>query len=361
MINVGVVGLGQSGWHLHAASLHAFSDYRVAAVCDQSPALLAKATDAFGAKPYADTAALFADSEVQLVVIATPNSLHASQAIAALEAGKDGVVDKPMAATLAEADQMVATAQRTGRMLTVFHNRRWDPDFQMLKALDERDILGDLLTLDSRIFMSGGLWGVWGQYGVPEFRPQWRLEAAYAGGYLADWGPHMVDQCLSLVDEWPLSVTGQLRSDLWSDEDDDYFSLRMIFPSGLIATLEASNNARLPPPRWFVVGRKGTLIAPGDFTKWTEIRVRAELDGIITELLPKDLGSGAMRRKYGTGKELSDYYYADLAEALRTGRPPAISADHARDVMIILDAARRSHAAGETVFLEERGGAEAEA
>ena len=355
MINVGIVGLGQSGWHLHAASLHTFEDYRLAAVCDQSAALRERAAQAFGSRTYAEPELLFADPNVQLVVIATPNSLHAPQAIAALEAGRDVVVDKPMAATLAEADAMVAAAGRTGRLLTVFHNRRWDADFRMLKALVERDILGDLLTLDSRIYMAGGLWGRWGHYGVPEFNPEWRLQAVYAGGYLADWGPHMVDQCLSLIGEWPLSVTGHLRSDLWSEEVDDYFSMRLIFPSRIIATLEASNNARIPPPRWFAVGRKGTLTAPGDFAAWSEIRVRVELNGMVAELLPQDLGSSATHRKYGTGHELSDYYYADLADALQTGRPPAITADHARDVMIILDAARRSDAAGETVFLEERG------
>lgn len=352
MINVGIVGLGQSGWHLHAAPLHSFSDYRVAAVCDLSAALRERAAEAFGAKTYADAEALFADPDVQLVVVSTPNNLHATHAIAAMEAGKDVVCEKPMCATLDEADQMVAAAERTGQLLTVYHNRRWDADFRMLKALVERDLLGDLLTLDSRIYMAAELWGLWGSYGVPEFRPQWRTEAAYAGGYLADWGPHMVDQCLHLVGEWPVSVTGSLRSDIWCDEVDDYYSARLVFPSGLLVTLEASNNGRLAPPRWFAVGRKGTLTAPGGFAQWTEIRVRAEIDGIVAEMFPKDLGSGPEREENRTGGGLADFYYTDLAEALETGRPPAITTEHARNVMVILDAIRRSDAAGETVFLE---------
>jgi predicted dehydrogenase len=263
------------------------------------------------------------------------------------------VVDKPMATTLAEADEMVAAARRTGRMLTVFHNRRWDPDFQMLKAVVARDILGSVLTLDSRIYMADGLWGVWGTHGTPEFRPGWRLEAAFGGGYLADWGPHMVDQCLNLVGEWPVSVSCQLRSDLWSDEVDDYYSMRVVFPSGVIATLEASNNARIAPPRWYVVGRQGTLVARGEFSAWTEMRIRADIDGIVAELKPAELGSAASPRRYNSGAETSDYYYSDLAEAIETGRGPTISADHARNVMVVLDAARRSDAAGETVYLQD--------
>jgi predicted dehydrogenase len=352
MINVGIVGLGQSGWHLHAAPLHSFPDYEVVAVSDQSAALRERAAEEFGAKTYSEPKALYADPDVQLVVIAIPNNLHATHAIAALQAGKHVVCEKPMAATLDEADEMVAAAESTGRVLTVFHNRRWDADFRMLKAVVERDLLGDVLTLDSRIYMAAELWGLWGSYGVPEFRPQWRTEAAYGGGYLADWGPHMVDQILDLTGEWPVSVTGSLRSDIWCEEVDDYYTARLTFPSGLLVTLEASNNGRIAPPRWFVVGKKGTLTSPGGFAEWSDIRVRAEIDGIVAEMFPKEMGAGAELAELRTGGGLAGFFYTDLAEALETGRPPAITADHARNVMVILDAIRRSDAAGETVYLE---------
>jgi predicted dehydrogenase len=350
MINVGVVGLGQSGWHQHAASLHTFPDYWLVAVCDRSPVLRERAAGAFSVRTYAEAGQLCADPEVEVVVVATPNNLHAEQAMAAMEAGKDVVVEKPMSVTLAEADEMVATARRTGRVLTVFHNRRWDRDFLMVEALKRRKVLGDILTLDSRIYMAGDLWGVWSSYGVPEFRPQWRTESAYGGGYLADWGPHMVEQVLRLAGEMPVSVAADLRGDLWTDEVDDYFNMRLAFPSGLTATMEASNNGRIPPPRWYVVGTQGTLIARGEFDRWADMRVRAEMDGITVELEPRDLGvAGA--RKYGTGVDLSDHYYADLADALSSGRPPTITAEHARNVMVVLDAARRSDTSGETIEL----------
>lgn len=352
MIRVGVVGLGQSGWHLHAASLHTFSDYEVVAVCDQSAELRRRAADAFGARVYAAPEELFADSDVELVVVATPNSLHASQAIAALEAGKDVVVEKPMATTLAEAQDMVAAARRTGQLLSVFHNRRWDRDYQMVCALVRRGILGSILTFDSRIYMAGGLWGVWGHYGVPEFRPQWRLEQAYGGGYLADWGPHMVDQCIDLMGELPRSVTATLRGDVWTDEVDDYFSMRLAFPSGPVATLEASNNARIAPPRWYVVGKKATLIAPGEFDKWSQMRIRADIERMVAEILPDLPGEMGSKRRYKSGVDLSDYFYSNLSEALESGHSPAITTEHALNVMVVLDAARRSDAAGETVYLD---------
>ncbi len=190
MIKVGIIGMGRSGWELHAAFLSTFPGYKLVAATDQSQERLDRAVEVFGVKPYQDARELIADPKVQLVVVAAPSNLHASLSIAAMEAGKDVVVEKPMSITLAEADMMLETAERTGRLLTVFHNRRWDRDYQMVKKMVANGILGELFTVDSRVMTYGPEWAT---YGVPEFNPQWRLQVAYGGGYLADWGPHLVE------------------------------------------------------------------------------------------------------------------------------------------------------------------------
>ena len=348
MITVGIIGMGRSGWELHATHLQTIPGYRVVAVCDQSETRLARAAETFHARPYGDALKLIADPEVQLVVVAVPGQLHKPLTIAALEAGKHVVVEKPMSVTLAEADGMLAAAERAGRLLTVFHNRRWDRDYQMVKTLVERGVLGELLTLDSRVMTYGPEWTT---YGVPEFNPQWRIQAAYGGGFLADWGPHLVEQVLDLTGEWPMSVTAQLRSHLWATEVEDYFFMRLIFPSGLLVTMEGSNNARQPLPRWFVVGRKGTLTADGVWGRWTDMRILGSVAGVEMDLSPQDVGPSSGGRNYDVGEELSAIFYADLAEAIASGRPPAITAQRARDVMAILEAARESSASGQTVAL----------
>ena len=301
MIGVGVIGLGRSGWELHAEELSIIPGYAIAAVCDQSPQRLARAAERFGARPHSEAQALIEDSEVELVVVAVPGNLHASLAVAALEAGKHVVVEKPMANTVREADEMVAAAERSGRVLTVFHNRRWDPDYRMLKALVVHGELGKLLDLQSRIHSYGPEWAT---YGVPDFNPSWRIEAAYGGGFLADWGPHMIDQCLDLIGEWPVRVAGELRSHLWSTEVEDHFNMRLGFASGLLATLEGSNNARLPLPRWFVVGSEGTLISEGGFGHWTEMRLRRSRGDMTLDLLPQDIAACEWSRKLDLGSSL---------------------------------------------------------
>ncbi|MEI6210366.1 MAG: Gfo/Idh/MocA family oxidoreductase [bacterium] len=348
MINVGIIGLGRSGWELHAEPLRKMKEYRLVAVCDQSAARLEKAAQAFGVRTTQDPLVIIQDPQVDLVVIAAPSNLHASLAIAALEAGKHALVEKPMAMTLAEADAMVAAAGRAKRLLTVFHNRRWDRDYQMVKAIVQKKLLGELLTLDSRVMTFGPEWTT---YGVAEFNPQWRIQKAHGGGFLADWGPHLVEQMLDLTGQWPDSVTCQLRAQIWAKEVEDYFHLRLAFPSGLLVTLEGSNNARTPLPRWFVAGREGTLVADGAWGKWTDMRVRGSVADIPVDILPRDVGPSSGGRSYDVGDELSAQFYGDLAEALAAGRPSAITAQRARDVMAILDAARQSHAENRTVAI----------
>jgi scyllo-inositol 2-dehydrogenase (NADP+) len=174
---------------------------------------------------------------------------------------------------------------------------------------------------------------------------------------MADWGPHLVEQCLDLTGEWPVSVTCQLRSHLWATEVEDYFNMRLVLPSGLLVTLEGSNNARLPLPRWFLVGGEGTLVADGAWGHWTDMRIRRSMDDVTVDLVPQEVGPSSGSRDYDVGEELSACFYGDLAESLSTGRPPAITAQRGRDVMAILEAARRSAETGQTVQPDDPKGA----
>jgi scyllo-inositol 2-dehydrogenase (NADP+) len=346
MINVGIVGMGRSGWELHAEPLKTIPGYKLVAVCDQSQARLDMAARTFGVRTCMDPLALIRDPQVDLVVIAAPSNLHAPLTLASLEAGKHTLVEKPMALTLQEADAMVAASVKAGRLLTVFHNRRWDRDYQMVKAVVRNGVLGDLLTLDSRVMTYGPEWT---SYGVPEFNPQWRIQKAHGGGFLADWGPHLVEQLLDLTGQWPDTVTCQLRAQIWAKEVEDYFHMRLTFPSGLLATLEGSNNARTPLPRWFVSGREGTLVAEGSWGKWTDMQIRASVAGMPADLSPRGMGPSSGGQSYDVGDELSARFYGDLAEALTQRRPPAVTAARARNVMAILEAARHSDTEKRTV------------
>ena len=103
MINVGIIGLGRSGWELYAVPMMTLPDYRLIAVSDPSAVRLTTAAREFGVKAYVNSAELIADPEVDLIVVAAPSHVHAMLVTAALEQGKHVVVEKPMALSLAEA------------------------------------------------------------------------------------------------------------------------------------------------------------------------------------------------------------------------------------------------------------------
>jgi predicted dehydrogenase len=119
-----------------------------------------------------------------------------------------------------------------------------------------------------------------------------------------------------------------------------------------LVTLEGTNNARCPLPRWFVVGREGTLLADGAWGRWTDMRIRRAMADMTMDLIPQGAGVSSAAANYAVGDELSACFYTDLAEAMATGREPAISAERGRDVMAVLEAARRSNTGGQVVALD---------
>ncbi|MDB5327900.1 MAG: oxidoreductase domain protein, partial [Phycisphaerales bacterium] len=137
-VRVGIAGLGRSGWGIHAEAIaQQPTRFQLVAVTDDQALRRAEAVARFGCTAHCDIGQLVRDPNVELVVIATPNHMHAEHAIAAMNAGKDVLCEKPMAASPAEADAMIDAARRNGRTLTVFNNRRFDPHFLKVREIVE--------------------------------------------------------------------------------------------------------------------------------------------------------------------------------------------------------------------------------
>src|SRR5579883_3119916 len=143
VVRVGIAGLGRSGWGLHVNTLEAIPDeYRIVAVCDPDPNRQAEAQARLGCRAYTDFGAMFADDDVDLVVVATPSHLHTQLAIEAMRAGKSVIVEKPFATNLRDADRMLAAARETGCLLTGSQDQRYAPDFLKVREVIESGRLG---------------------------------------------------------------------------------------------------------------------------------------------------------------------------------------------------------------------------
>jgi predicted dehydrogenase len=165
-----------------------------------------------------------------------------------MEAGFNVMVEKPAARNSAELEKMIETSEKTGKLFTVHQNRRWDPDFLMIKQAIADGVIGKPYMIESRIHSANGNGDMYG----------WRGMNDHGGGMLLDWGVHMLDQVLFMIDEPIKTVSANVFS-LWSEEVDDYAKVIITFQSGLVAQVEVVTYSPIPEARWNVFGDKGAM------------------------------------------------------------------------------------------------------
>ena len=349
MLSVGIIGYGLAGTVFHAPLVSSTPGMKVAAIVTSNPERQAQARHDYpDARIYATADDMLADaSRLDLVVVAAPNRAHVPLGIAALEAGLPVVIDKPLAPSTAEAERLIETAKRQGKLLSVFQNRRWDNDFLTVRKLIDADLLGPITRLESRF---------------ERFRPApkggWRelAEPEEAGGLLFDLGAHLIDQAVVLFG-WPTSVYAEVsvrRAGALVD-DDSFVALR--FAGGEVAHLWMSVIPRQTGPRLRVIGMRGvyekqdldpqedalrTGMRPGD-AGWGE-EPRERWGRLVTSV-----GDMAFDGRVETVPGSYDAYYALLRDALLRGGPPPVAAESSLATLRIIEAARESARSGQVV------------
>ncbi|MDO9609471.1 MAG: oxidoreductase [Brevundimonas sp.] len=339
-IGVAVVGYGLAGQTFHAPLIAATPGLTLTAVVSSRP-------EAFHADlPHVDVLpdldAALARDDIGLIVVATPDALHAEQSIAALQAGKSAVVDKPFAATLADAQAVAAVAADAPGVFSVFQNRRWDADFLTLRRLIAEGELGDVAVFESH---------------YDRFRPtvtdRWKDQRD--GGVWADLGPHLIDQAVQLFGP-PLAVYADLQAQRVGATAIDYAHVLLRYDR-LRVILNMSHLAADAGLRYVVHGTGGSFIKHGLDAQESQSKAGLRpgcpdwgLDpspGVLTQQI-----DGQTLRTTPT-PERGDYpaFYAAVRDAIRGEGPPPVPADQALTVMRILDAGLRSAAEGREVSL----------
>lgn len=343
-IKVGLIGYGHAGSVFQAPLILAEPRLELRAVATRREERAAR--DLPGVRRASSPTELFKDDEIGVIVVASPNETHRELALAALSAGKHVVVDKPLANSSGEADELIAAAARAGRVLGVFQNRRWDGDFLTVKRLIGSGSLGSVEYYESNFDRHR-----------PMIKRGWREEEKAGSGLLYDLGSHLIDQALALFG-MPESVTADVERRRPEARVDDYFRLEMRYASRM-AVLGASMLAPEPGPRFLVRGPEGTFEKrgldpqenalkegrrPGD-EGWG--RGRPEDDGTLTT------ADGA--RRVETLPGAYPEFYAGLAACLIDGAPVPVAAEDARRGLLVLEAARLSAAERRPVAPGGRG------
>lgn len=241
-----IIGYGGMGaWHAKNI-LSRIPEIHVKGVFDIRDDALEKAREN-GLFLYSDVEDLLNDKEVDLVTIATPNNFHKDYAIRCLRAGKHVICEKPVTMNVAELEEIIETANAVNRVFSVHQNRRWDKDYAIVKQLLSEGKLGQPYFIESRV------------QGSRRAMHGWRGHKINGGGMVLDWGVHLIDQILNLIDSKVISVTAHLFN-LYSDEVDDNIKILLRFENGVSALCEMSTNCLINLPRWHVSCTDGTLI-----------------------------------------------------------------------------------------------------
>ena len=271
-----------------------------------------------------------ADPAIDLIVIATPNLLHAPQAHAALDAGKHVVVDKPFTVTVAEAEAVIAHAERAGRLLSVFHNRRCDADFRTLRHLLADGALGTVTQFESHF----------DRFRL-EVRDRWRERAGPGAGLWFDLGPHLIDQALQLFGP-PLGISADIAVQRDGGETADYFHATLRY-ARLRVILHASTMMAAHDLRYSVHGTLGSFVKHGLDSQEDALKAgRTPGDA----LWGHDARPGTLTTVDGertstriVAGEVGDYrrYYAGVRDAIRGTALNPVPAGEALAVMKLIE------------------------
>jgi scyllo-inositol 2-dehydrogenase (NADP+) len=341
--NVVVVGYGNAGRSFHSYLIGLEPRLRLHGICARDEAKRQQAAEQRKCRTYAAFDEVLADAAVDLVVLATPHDTHAPLAIAALDAGKHVVSDKVMCLNGAECDAMTAAAERSGKLLTVFHNRRWDGDFLTVQSLISENRLGDVRWIE----MSWQRYGVWGG---------WRASVEKGGGRTYDLGPHLIDQALLLFPEPVESVHARMHRD-WPDAPtESHCAVTLSFAGGRTIVIDVGSMTRWPKPRFHVVGTQATFVKYGE-----DPQEPAMIAGDIDAANEPEANFG----KLYTGQTKTDHaattvptlpgrwrnFYENVADVLVNGAAPAVTLPQMRKLMTVMDAVFASARTGDVVQL----------
>ncbi|MGH7026582.1 oxidoreductase [Brevundimonas sp.] len=326
-VRTALVGFGYAGRTFHAPLIAACPDLRLEAVVSRQVEAVAEACPQVRVLASFDEAV--ADPAIDLIVLATPNDLHASQAEAALKAGKAVVVDKPFTLTAAEARRLAALAEAKGLLLSVFHNRRWDADFLRLKALIAEDRLGPVVRFES----SFNRWR-------PEVRDRWREGDGPGAGIWYDLGPHLIDQALCLFGR-PQGVSCDLAILRPGGRATDYAHAVLRYTDKRVI-LHADMVTPAPDARFAVHGARAGWLKDGLDVQEDQMKsgLTPGAAGWGVDPRPGVVIDGATGTREAVPGPPGDYpvYYSAIACAIRDGAPNPVPAQEAVAVMEVLEA-----------------------
>lgn len=333
MLQFGIIGYGGMGGYHHRELIKETDKVKVSAAYDVNPQKRKEAKEA-GLATYETLDELLADDSIDAVLIATPNHVHKEIAIKALRSGKHVVCEKPVMMNTAELDDVLEVANETGKVFMVHQNRRWDPDFLVIRDLYDNHKIGDVFQIESRVQGANGIPG------------DWRHVKEHGGGMLLDWGVHLLDQLLFMIDSPVKRVAADLSFVLGNDVDDGFIAY-ITFENGVKSIVEVGTTNFIKLPRWYVKGLEGTALIQDWDLDGEIVKQTGEIDH--HNLVPIKAGQGFTKTMAPPSEEATttypiekvaadfDGFYTNFYDVVKGTAEPIVKNSEVRTVLALIE------------------------
>lgn len=331
-----IVGFGGMGnWHREFA--HKIEELKVTGIYDikESRRNFARDNNTY---VYESLEEVLEDEKVNIILVATPNDVHKDISIKALKAGKHVVCEKPAMMNSEELEEVIAVSKETNKLFVVHQNRRWDEDFLTIKKIYDNNMLGGIYNIESRVHGSRGIPG------------DWRQEKEHGGGMLLDWGVHILDQMLCMVQEKVKKVYCKFTH-VTNELVDDGFKIMLTFESGKTALLEVGTSNFISLPRWYVLGLNGSAIIEDWSLKGRIVRVKnwEDKDAVpiraasgLTKTMAPRLDNTIFEEELPIQKSDLSEYYKNVLRAIEGRAEIIVKNEEVLRVMKLMEACFKS-------------------
>lgn len=337
-----VIGYGFIG-RRHVDTLMHRDDVTCVAVCDVNVSRLDEIKEKYPSiKRYENIDLMLSEEKLDGVIIAANNNQHKILTIKAAKAGLDIICEKPAALSTSELDEMIAAVEEAGVIFTVHHQRRFDKDFRTVKTVYDQKMLGDIYTIQSSL------------YGFNGNMHDWHVFKSEGGGMLYDWGVHLIDQLLFMIDSPLKTVYADVRNVI-NKEVDDYFKIILRFENNITAEIELGTYFLADRENWFerhwyVGGNTGSMHCDKFDTEGYIVRTTELLENVSKDQ-DKSAKSYGPTRSFGIPKpglivreELPNVhtehndFFTNYFKALRGEEAVLVKIDEVRRVLAVMEA-----------------------
>jgi predicted dehydrogenase len=347
-VKLGIVGFGFMG-HCDAEMLKTFpkEEIELIAVADTDPKQLTDVPK--GVEIYHSIEEMLEKADINTVMISTPNPSHLEMVEKSAAAGKHIICEKPAAMTTAQFDRMVEVTKENQVLFTVHQQRRWDTDYRIMKEVYDRHLVGDIYVIKSQL------------YGFNGNMHDWHIYPEMGGGMLYDWGVHLIDQILDMVDAPIESLYADMRN-VVNERVDDYFNILIKFGNGITAEIELGTYYLTPKRAWFIGGNKGSALIDGFGGEGKIVRTAHLLENVPGKITMTAAGPTRSFGPAGPGLLTEEAlpevevnqrdYFVHFLKAFRGEEELIVKPEQVRRVLCVMEAVRESAKTGKAVMEE---------